>query len=122
MSASYQAYQNLITKTWSLRRCGRVICHPTWLIMIECDFHVSPTGLARVRARKCREVFAWVKGDALKWGTSGFKSWWLDEPDRRLVRFNPYEQDFFFYADEPNVPVRYAQSVIFSTDKRIYVA
>ena len=69
MKRSY-VYFNLHRRVWSERQAGKVIDHPTFLILKDARFLVGKAGQARVRAEGRKNVHAGVSGirdlDALK--------------------------------------------------------
>ena len=108
MKRSY-VYFNLQRRVWSERQAGKVIDHPTFLILKDARFLVGKAGQARVRAEGRKNVPAGVSGirdlDALKidYLVEGYghgmpthaKGW-------REVVYNPYVNDTFV---QPGFPV-----------------
>ncbi len=101
MKRSY-VYFNLQRRVWSERQAGKVIDHPTFLILKDARFLVGKAGQARVRAEGRKNVHAGVSGirdlDALKidYLVEGYghgmpthaKGW-------REVIYNPYINETF---------------------------
>lgn len=61
----YYVYRNLHTKTFSLKYGGRVIDHPTEIIMENAEFKVSQKGRLRVIATKRKNVHATVSSGTI---------------------------------------------------------
>ena len=81
---------------WNLHKGGLVIrnvpnrkgdmIYTSQACVKNARFVVSAAGLRRIRARKQREVIAWVEGDLCN----------CDQIDGCEVRFNPYVNEAFF--------------------------
>jgi hypothetical protein len=111
MKRSY-VYFNLQRRVWSERQAGKVIDHPTFLILKDARFLVGKAGQARVRAEGRKNVHAGVSGirdlDALKidylvegyrHGLPTYKKGW------REVVYNPYINETFVQRGGFEVPV-----------------
>jgi hypothetical protein len=87
-----QVYKNLHTGTWSVRQGGKVVAHPTILMLRDCRFHVQPAGRAKVLAEKKKNVHAYI---------SGFLSSAKEcndnhaDLDNRVISYNPYKMESF---------------------------
>lgn len=96
-SGRVYVYRNLNTGTWSVRALsgenrGRVIAHPTTLMLRDAAFHVSAKGRDRVRATGVRSVHAGVSGYITRSCAS-------ESHDARRVTYNPYRHDSFVDVD-----------------------
>jgi hypothetical protein len=91
LSNRFFLYRNLRTKTWSQRSTkGRVVAHPTQVLLSEATFHVSQAVRERVVRTKRKEVHAGVRGKT-EIGSGG--SDWIE------VSYNPYLYTSFVRLD-----------------------
>ena len=93
MKRSY-VYFNLQRRVWSERQAGKVIDHPTFLILKYARFLVGKAGQARVRAEGRKNVHAGVSGLnivnlPLRVRVDAYSDEW------RTVTYNPYRHDSF---------------------------
>ena len=115
-----QAYQNLNTKTWSIRHKGKVISHPTIAVISNATFHVQQGGHARVISSGQRSVHAYIKGtletsDTINaYAKAGLPS------NLKRVYYNPFRSDKFQLAD--GTEVTQATTVYLLDDKKAYIA
>lgn len=86
-----QVYRNLHTGTWSVRQSGKVVAHPTELILRDCRFHVQPAGRAKVRAEKKKNVHAYVSGFI----SNARESNSFSDLSYSTVKYNPYKMEGF---------------------------
>jgi hypothetical protein len=87
-------YRNLHTGTWSAKAArgperGRVVAHPSVVVLADCTFRVSAAGRERVRRERSKNVHAMVRGTPVRarprWPASLVKQ----------VTYNPYQHDGF---------------------------
>ena len=107
-----QAYQNLNTKTWSIRHKGKVISHPTIAIISDATFHVQQGGHARVISSGQRSVHAYIKGTLVT--SDSIPS------NLKRVYYNPFRSDKFELAD--GTQVTQATTVYLMDDKKAYIS
>lgn len=98
-----EVYKNLHTGTFSVRKKGKVIAHPTTVYLTDATFVVRPGGRERVRREGRKNVHAFVRGTPGEPRIEGTCS---------RVTYNPYEHDTF--VDGSGAPVRTAAEVIMS--------
>ena len=79
---------------YSIRRGKAPVEHSSFVTINNHVFHVSPTGLEKVRASKRRMVFAWVKGDESIEQFPTIPSLYM-----RQISFNPYKEGEFVFRD-----------------------
>lgn len=110
-AAVVSVYRNLRTGRWSIRQSGLVVAHGADFGLELNSVIVRSGGLARVRARRQREVFAWLNGRL------------LDAPrangTRVRVRFDPYTDDTF--RPETGGPLTPGEHVQFTASGGCYV-
>lgn len=94
-------YFNLHKHVWSVRTKGKVKHHVDIVVFSEgAKFVVQPAGREKVIKEQRKNVHAFVRGDVTivsadmkKWGK------FISENKTRLVSYNPYKKDHFFYVD-----------------------
>jgi hypothetical protein len=98
-------------------RRGLVIGHALAVDLLDVIMHVSAAGQQRVRANRCKEVHAWIRGTITAVALDGSLAAWNRKAarliDRQAVRlrYNPYETSEFICRDSL-IPVRSAQRVV----------
>jgi len=110
MSAKHYLYRNLHTGTFSLKFKGKVIAHPSILIMRDVLFKVSAKGRARVLASKRKNVHATVAG------TPSLLPYTYTQEE---VYYNPYKTATFINK-ATGIPVLSADLVL-CQDNKIYI-
>jgi hypothetical protein len=91
---------------WSIRERGRVVGHRDSLAVRDVAFHVSAAGVARIRARRQREVVAFARGVIAES---------VGVPNGALrIRFDPYRAPAFLLPD--GSPIAAAALVLFLAD------
>lgn len=99
-------YRCLTRRSWSIRESGRVVGSASTLWLRDVRFVVSAAGVARIRARRQREVVAYARGVLAK--SAGV-------PDGAMrVRFDPYVAFTFSLPD--GSPIAAAALVSFLAD------
>jgi len=95
-SKRVQVYRNLHTGTFSVRQDGRVISHPTTLALRDAEFRVQPAGRAKVLIEKRKNVHAYISGYIIRDSAAqDLMSDYKWTYDKRPVRYNPYDADYF---------------------------
>ncbi len=94
------------TLPWSIREGGRVVEHRGSLALRNVSFHVSAAGVDRIRARRQREVVAYVRGVLAESGPVPVAA--------QRVRFDPYRVPAFLLPD--GSPISAAAVAWFSPD------
>jgi hypothetical protein len=106
-----QAYQNLNTKTWSIRHKGKVISHPTIAVISNATFHVQQGGHARVISSGQRSVHAYIKGTLIN--SDSIPS------NLKRVYYNPFRSNKFELED--GTEITQAARVYLLDDKKAYI-
>jgi hypothetical protein len=100
-------YKNLHRACYSVRVKGKVASYASSVVLADVNFHVSQSGNARVRARKCREVHAWVKGE-VELATDEPVS---VPPSAKRFTYNPFRDTGFVLSCDLATPVKAAARV-----------
>ena len=119
MKRSY-VYFNLQRRVWSERQAGKVIDHPTFLILKDARFLVGKAGQARVRAEGRKNVHAGISGEWLA-KLDADENWSYSEISKifnadivtglaDLVTYTPYQNDTFVMVNGGD-PVTVADKV-----------
>ena len=108
-------YYNLYKQMFSIKaldgeHMGKVVLHATVVCLDDCLFYVSPTGQARVRKEKRKNVHAGVVGSLLFEDTN---------MQGTEVIYNPYKNDTFIYSEDQR-PIKQAKQARL-IDKRVFV-
>jgi hypothetical protein len=103
-------YRNLRTGTWSVRdrSTGRVIAHPTYVMVSNVDLVVQPAGRERVRHTGRKNVHAFVRGTLVGMGDD--EATCFTGTCKRAITYNPHLHDGFVYGGT-GAPIRKAQWV-----------
>ena len=77
---------------YSIRRGSEPTAHANAITLQDVDWHVGASGLANVRRRGVRQVFAWAKGT---------ESETVNPPaNAERIAFNPFEEGEFVWASD----------------------
>lgn len=82
---------HLKRRDWSIREGGRVVGHQDALMLRDVEFRVSAAGVARIQARRQREVVAHARGVLVESEPV--------PPGALRVRFDPYRAAAFTLPD-----------------------
>lgn len=99
-------YRNLHTGTWSVRQGGKIVAHPTTIMLKNCTFNVQPAGRRKVLAEKKKNVHAYVSGFLSSAAECNANH---NDLDHRVVTYNPYKMESF--QDIYGEPVKRADFV-----------
>lgn len=108
----YYLYRNLRTKTFSLKHGGKVIRHPSEILLKEVRFKVSEKGRQRVLKEKRKNVHATVQAKEIV--ESSMKLYISEE-----VYYDPYKTKTFINK-RTKEPIYEAELVLASNNK-IYI-
>ena len=108
-------YYNLHKQMFSVKALdgeyvGKVVLHAPVVCLNDCLFYVSPTGQARVRKEKRKNVHAGVVGSLLLEDT---------HMQGTEVIYNPYKYDTFIYSEDAT-PIKQAKQARL-INKRVFV-
>lgn len=101
-----EVYRNLNRKgrVYSIRQNGLVVGHAQRLMLRDVTFHVSKSGVDRVRQNKRKNVHAWASGLIALNGGMGTDATVLDERNKTLsakITYNPYQNYNFMNGETP---------------------
>lgn len=114
MSAKFQFYRNLHTKTFSLRYRGKVIGHPTSVLCSDCTFIVSDTGRQKVLREKRKNVHAYIASMSHELlSETPTLSEYIE------VYYNPYTTDSFVVKGTENKVLKVDKVLLH--DNRVYI-
>jgi len=94
-------YFNLHKHVWSVRDKGKVKHHVDIVVFhAGAKFVVQPAGRAKVLREEVKNVHAFVRGEATII-SSDLQKWnnFVDNNKTRLVSYNPYKKNHFYYVD-----------------------
>lgn len=77
---------------WSIRRGSNPVAHQSTVTIDFDSWHVGVNGLANVRKRGVRQVFAWAKGKELAPEAAPSHA--------QLISFNPFKEGKFVWASD----------------------
>ncbi|MFZ4431657.1 MAG: hypothetical protein ACOYOQ_00520 [Microthrixaceae bacterium] len=107
-------YKNLHTGTYSVRTDGRVVAHPTEVLLTEPRFVVQPAGRERVLRERRKNVHAFVRGTVEFVSEAAVAVARLIDGWRH-ASYNPYRAGFF-YDKETGEPVTEAKVAVLTDD------
>ena len=91
-------YYNLHKHTFSVTYKNKVVVHADYVKLRNVEFRVRVGGKDRVRKEKSKNVHAFVIGDLVEF--SEYPTQEIpNEPETRVVTYNPYKYDSFVYKD-----------------------
>lgn len=105
-----EVYWNLHKNLWSVRHKGIVIQHTDTVFIKDAKFVVQPSGNAKVRKTKRKNVHAFVRGTL----TEPFKI-----KDLKSIRYNPYKYTTFVVA-ESDKPIYNSDRVYLSKEGKCF--
>ena len=77
---------------YSIRRGSEPVAHASAVTLANVDWHVGKSGLANVRKRGVRQVFAWAKGQEIATECC--------PQDAERIAFNPFKEGQFVWASD----------------------
>lgn len=89
-----EVYYNLHKKTFSVTLNKKVVLHADYVKLTDVTFKVREGGKKKVRAEKQKNVHAFVIGNLKDFCQYPCKSI-PDEPNQRIITYNPYEHESF---------------------------
>ena len=91
-------YYNLHKHTFSVSYKNKVVAHADYVKLENVEFRVRPTGKEKVRKEKSKNVHAFVIGNLVEY--SKYPTVEIpEEPETRVVTYDPYKYDSFVYKD-----------------------
>ena len=102
-------YYNLHKHTFSVTYKNKVILHADYVKLGDAEFRVRQGGKERVRQEMSKNVHAFVIGDLLDYCEFPCENI-PNEPNNKVVTYNPYKYDSFVYKDTEE-PVYNAKEV-----------
>ena len=91
---------------YSVRRGSNPVDHVNAITLQDVAWHVGASGLANVRRRGVRQVFAWAKGDEVETQATPI--------DAERIAFNPFKEGQFVWASD-RTPCGTLATVYFTT-------
>ena len=91
---------------YSVRRGSNPVDHVNAITLENVAWHVGASGLANVRRRGVRQVFAWAKGDEVETQATPI--------DAERIAFNPFKEGQFVWASD-RTPCGTLATVYFTT-------
>ena len=77
---------------YSIRRGKEPTAHANAITLVDVDWHVGTSGLANVRRRGVRQVFAWAKGTETETQSP--------PTNAERIAFNPFKEGQFVWAND----------------------
>ena len=108
-------YRNLTRKCWSVRKQGKVVDHPDYVLLADCELRVQPAGNAKVREEGRKNVHAYVAGQKVPLVPNP------DDIQFKPLTYNPFKYTSFVNA-ETEQPVHKAMWVWLDADGKAWYA
>jgi hypothetical protein len=106
-------YKNLHKACWSVRssHSGIVLCHCSYILLLNATFHVSERGRQRVIREKTKNVHAGIRG------TTPIKLSSYQEQLDLILDLPPEDKDFWKYSLITYDPYKYSSFVDVETEE-----